>query len=70
MSARAHDHSRATKNHRHTVVGQEALRTLPRRQTRSARFRLASLVLATPSAIHGFGLLRSLSFGRVAEGLL
>jgi len=40
------------------------------RQTRSARFPLTSLVLATPSAVHGFGLLRSLSFGRVAEGLL
>jgi len=48
-------------------LGRRDLRTLPRRQTRSARIMLASLVLATPSAIHGYGLPWSLSFGRAAE---
>jgi len=51
-------------------LGRRPSATLPIRQTRSARVPLASLVLATPSAIHGSGLLRSLSFGSVAEGFL
>jgi len=38
-------------------------------QTRSARFRLASLVLATPSAIPGSGLLWSLSFDKASTDL-